>query len=100
MFRAVVLPLILIERIVQIIAIHDRALVVTAFRQLPDDSRAWYEALRDLRSVKRDLRRLRQVSRYCASLQVADATRRKLDGLTSELERKIDYCRRWEDEDY
>jgi len=69
-------------------------------RQLPDDSRAWYEALRDLRSVKRDLRRLRQVTRYCASLQVADATRRKLDGLTGELERKIDYCRRWEDEDY
>jgi Flp pilus assembly protein TadD len=69
-------------------------------RQLPDDSRAWYEALRDLRSVKRDLRRLRQVTRYGASLQVSEATRRKLDGLTSELERKIDYCRRWEDEDY
>ncbi|HEV3144053.1 MAG TPA: tetratricopeptide repeat protein [Gemmataceae bacterium] len=69
-------------------------------RQLPDDSRAWYEALRDLRSVKRDLRRLRQVTRYCGSLQVTEATRRKLEGLTGELERKIDYCRRWEDEDY
>jgi tetratricopeptide (TPR) repeat protein len=69
-------------------------------RQLPEDSRAWYDALRDLRSVKRDLRRLRQITRYCASLSVSDATRRRLEGLTEELERKIDYCRRWEDEDY
>jgi Flp pilus assembly protein TadD len=69
-------------------------------RKLPEESRAWYDALRDLRSVKRDLRRLRQITRYCVSLSVSEATRRRLDALTDELERKIDYCRRWEEEDY
>jgi tetratricopeptide (TPR) repeat protein len=68
-------------------------------RKLYEDSPGWYDALRDLRSVKRDLRRLRQVVRYCAALQVVDATRRKLDTLTEDLDRKIEYCRRWEEED-
>jgi len=68
-------------------------------RRLYEDSPGWYDALRDLRSVKRDLRRLRQVVRYCAQLQVVEATRRRLDTLTDELDRKIEYCRRWEEDD-
>ncbi|MFL5341273.1 MAG: tetratricopeptide repeat protein [Gemmataceae bacterium] len=67
-------------------------------RRLFEDSPGWYDALRDLRAVKRDLRRLRQVTRYCASLPVGDAHRRRLDTLTEELERKIEYCRRWEED--
>jgi hypothetical protein len=67
-------------------------------RRLFEDSPGWYDALRDLRGVKRDLRRLRQVTRYCASLPIAEPQRRRLDTLTEELERKIEYCRRWEED--
>jgi tetratricopeptide (TPR) repeat protein len=67
-------------------------------RRLFEDSPGWWDALRDLRGVKRDLKRLRQITRYCASLPVAESHRRRLDDLTEELERKIDYCRRWEDD--
>jgi tetratricopeptide (TPR) repeat protein len=67
--------------------------------RLPEESTGWYDALRDLRGIKKDLRRLRQIDRYAAALQVSDATRRKLDKLNDDLERKIDYCRRWEDLD-
>jgi tetratricopeptide (TPR) repeat protein len=67
-------------------------------RRLYEDSPGWYDALRDLRGVKRDLRRLRQVVRYCASLPIAESHRRRLDTLTDDLERKIDYCRRWEED--
>ena len=67
-------------------------------RRLYEDSPGWWDALRDLRGVKRDLKRLRQIARYCASLPIAEAHRRRLDELTDELERKIDYCRRWEDD--
>ena len=42
--------------------------------------------------------RLRQVTRYCASLPITEGYRRRLDTLTDELERKIDYCRRWEED--
>jgi len=67
-------------------------------RRLFEDSPGWWDALRDLRGVKRDLKRLRQITRYCASLPVGEQHRRRLDDLTTELERKIDYCRRWEDD--
>jgi tetratricopeptide (TPR) repeat protein len=67
--------------------------------RLPEDSDGWFDALRDLRGVKKDLRRLRQIVRYGAALQVNDPNRRKLDKMTEDLERKIDYCRRWEDID-
>jgi Flp pilus assembly protein TadD len=67
--------------------------------RLYEDSPGWYDALRDLRAVKKDLRRLRQILRYCASLRVNDPTRRKLDSLCEDLDRKIDYCRRWEEID-
>lgn len=68
-------------------------------RRLYEDSPGWYDALKDLRVVKRHLRRLRQITRYCAALPIAEAHRRRLDELTDDLERKIDYCRRWEEED-
>jgi tetratricopeptide (TPR) repeat protein len=67
--------------------------------RLPEESNGWYDALRDLRGVKKDLRRLRQIVRYGAALQVSDGNRRRLDKLNEELERKIDYCRRWEEVD-
>src|SRR5262245_41440184 len=67
--------------------------------RLYEDSPGWYDALRDLRAVKKDLRRLRQILRYCASLQVSESNRRKLDTLSEDIERKIDYCRRWEEID-
>src|SRR5262249_10784790 len=68
-------------------------------RRLNEDSHGWYDALRDLRVVKRHLRRLRQIVRYCASLAVGESHRRRLDEMTDDLERKIDYCRRWEEDD-
>jgi tetratricopeptide (TPR) repeat protein len=68
-------------------------------RRLHEDSAGWYDALRDLRAIKRHLRRLRQIVRYCASLPIAEAQRRCLDEMNEDLERKIEYCRRWEDED-
>jgi hypothetical protein len=67
--------------------------------RLPEESSGWYDALRDLRGVKKDLRRLRQIAKYAAALQVSDSNRRRLDKLNEELERKIDYCRRWEEVD-
>ena len=67
-------------------------------RRLFEDSPGWWDALRDLRGVKRDLKRLRQIARYGASLPIGEPHRRRLDELSDELERKIDYCRRWEDD--
>lgn len=67
--------------------------------RLDDHSHGFYDALRDLRGVKRDMRRLRQITRYCASLQVNESQRRRLESMTDDLERKIDYCRRWEEID-
>ena len=63
-----------------------------------EDSPGWYDAVRDLRAVKRDLRRLRQIVRYSASLPIGESHRRRLDTLADDLEKKIEYCRRWEED--
>jgi hypothetical protein len=52
-----------------------------------------------MRGVRKDLRRLRQIVRYANALQVSEPNRRKLNALNDDLDRKIEYCRKWEELD-
>jgi tetratricopeptide (TPR) repeat protein len=68
-------------------------------QRLPEESEGWYDSLRDIRGVRKDLRRLRQIIRYAAALQVSEPNRRRLNAMNADLDRKIDYCRKWEEMD-
>jgi hypothetical protein len=76
------------------------------FRELRNDHRkyaydhyGWVESVRELRRLKRDLRRLKQAARYGAQLNVRETLRQKLNDLGGELDRKLAIVQRLEDEE-
>ena len=72
--------------------------LIDRVHHLPNDEINW----RSVRGIARDLRRefqqLRRTASKCLPLVANADQRRALRDLTERLERKIDQCRRWEED--